>query len=48
VPDAKIMENSVGRASLPATFGGTGFQPLGTTAMMPVHQELFNEQAALT
>jgi len=29
-------EKSVGRASVPAVFGGTGFQPVRRTGKMPV------------
>jgi len=34
-------EQSVGRASVPAAFGGTGFQPVRRTGKMPVPPSTF-------
>jgi len=37
-------EKLVGRASVPAAFGGTGFQPVRRTGKMPVPPRTFRKQ----
>jgi hypothetical protein len=38
------MKRLVGRAFVPATFGGTGFQPVRHTGKLPVPPQAFQEQ----
>ncbi len=40
-PTCKSMNSPVGRASSPAAFGGTGFQPVRRTGKMPVPPKTF-------
>src|SRR5665647_1362104 len=37
------MKRMVGRASVPATFGGTGFHPVRRTGKMPVPPRTFQD-----
>jgi hypothetical protein len=37
------MKSVVGRASSPATFGGTGFQPVHRTGKVPVPPKTFQD-----
>jgi len=40
------MKRLVGRASPPAAFGGTGFQPVHCTGKMPVPPKIFQSRTA--
>ena len=41
LPARNLLKSPVGRASVPAAFGGTGFQPVRRTGKMPVPQKTF-------
>ena len=39
------MKRVVGRASVPAAFGGPGFQPVRRTGKMPVPLRIFQDRS---